>query len=353
MLLRVVALWLAAATLAAGQQEAVGEDGVRTKPVVIRLQPQQHRPGFLNRPVAAGPVTAPRPTLQPQLQPQLRLSSSPAAQLPLAQSRAPASFVLQPQFGNGIAQSQTPPSLLPQNRFGLTAAAPASPASPASPGTATSALEQSLQQFFPRSGPATPPPPPPVNIPPDVQNQLIKFFGLDSFGIPGLTGQHPEGFGGAVSELRAAGIPVSGLPANALTSASESQFSGLAQQAGVQDALHPQPDLLSQANPNFAGAFGQRLQGFTPNVLTGGNPNSNLPLPADQPGQSGLIGLLSTGIRQLVQECQYIQLNVQFNYSEYLQRALPTRLARDCQECCRKRPEPEAVAALDRQARPL
>lgn len=37
-----------------------------------------------------------------------------------------------------------------------------------------------------------------MNIPPDVQNQLIKFFGLDSFGIPGLTGSHPNGFAGAV-----------------------------------------------------------------------------------------------------------------------------------------------------------
>lgn len=57
------------------------------------------------------------------------------------------------------------------------------------------------QQFIPRTS-ASVPPPPPVTIPPDVQNQLIKFFGLDSFGIPGLTGNHPNGFAGAVQVLR-------------------------------------------------------------------------------------------------------------------------------------------------------
>lgn len=65
---------------------------------------------------------------------------------------------------------------------------------PVLPGQATAAPPQ---QFAPREM-ATAPPPPPVNIPTDVQNQLIKFFGLDSFGIPGLTGNHPNGFAGAV-----------------------------------------------------------------------------------------------------------------------------------------------------------
>ena len=41
-------------------------------------------------------------------------------------------------------------------------------------------------QEFNRREQALPPQAPPMNIPPDVQNQLIKFFGLDSFGIPGL-----------------------------------------------------------------------------------------------------------------------------------------------------------------------
>lgn len=48
---------------------------------------------------------------------------------------------------------------------------------------------------------STIPPPPPISIPPDVQNQLIKFFGLDSFGIPGLTGNHPNGFAGAIEVI--------------------------------------------------------------------------------------------------------------------------------------------------------
>lgn len=58
--------------------------------------------------------------------------------------------------------------------------------------------QQPSNQQFVAHEVATVPPPPPVNIPPDVQNQLIKFFGLDSFGIPGLTGNHPKGFAGAV-----------------------------------------------------------------------------------------------------------------------------------------------------------
>lgn len=63
----------------------------------------------------------------------------------------------------------------------LHAAAPVLAAADPSGGAAPS-------QDFNRREQAMPPPAPPMNIPPDVQNQLIKFFGLDSFGVPGLTG---------------------------------------------------------------------------------------------------------------------------------------------------------------------
>ncbi|VDO20152.1 unnamed protein product [Haemonchus placei] len=132
------------------------------------------------------------------------------------------------------------------------------------------------QQFVPRTG-ASVPPPPPVTIPPDVQNQLIKFFGLDSFGIPGLTGNHPNGFAGAVQELRAAGIPVQGLPAEHLT------------------------DILAQANPKFQDQISQLVnEARNPGPYDGAG--APVPLPADKPGENGLIGLLSNSIRKLVKE---------------------------------------------------
>ncbi|VDM62870.1 unnamed protein product [Angiostrongylus costaricensis] len=144
------------------------------------------------------------------------------------------------------------------------------------------------QQFVPRTG-ASVPPPPPVTIPPDVQNQLIKFFGLDSFGIPGLTGNHPNGFAGAVQELRAAGIPVQGLLPEHL--------SGNA----VAHAAPTQGDVLAQANPKFQDQLTQLVNEARNSGPYEGN-GGQVPLPADKPGENGLIGLLSNSIRKLVKE---------------------------------------------------
>ncbi|VDM75460.1 unnamed protein product [Strongylus vulgaris] len=147
------------------------------------------------------------------------------------------------------------------------------------------------QQFIPRGG-ASIPPPPPVTIPPDVQNQLIKFFGLDSFGIPGLTGNHPNGFAGAVQELRAAGIPVQGLPAEHINGNAVSHAAPTQQVSA---------DVLAQANPKFQDQITQLVNEARNSGPYEGN-GGHVPLPADKPGENGLIGLLSNSIRKLVKE---------------------------------------------------
>uniref|UniRef100_A0A1I7ZAV8 Lipocln_cytosolic_FA-bd_dom domain-containing protein n=1 Tax=Steinernema glaseri TaxID=37863 RepID=A0A1I7ZAV8_9BILA len=164
-------------------------------------------------------------------------------------------------------------------------------APPAPPAAQQPIIAQTLapgQQFVPREI-VTPPPPPPVNIPPDVQNQLIKFFGLDTFGIPGLTGNHPNGFAGAVQELKAAGVPIQGLPAEHLPNAG-----GL-----PQPQFQPQNDVLAQANPNFNSDFNQLVNEAKNGAF---RPAGSVPLPDARPGENGLIGLLSSSIRKLVQE---------------------------------------------------
>ncbi|VDP08101.1 unnamed protein product [Heligmosomoides polygyrus] len=215
-----------------------------TQPVVIRLQPMSTRPRFLSE------VSAPR-AVQPPMVPSAPTDSlptvAPAAQQPLPPSPPAAQ---QPVF------QQTAP-----------------------PGS---------QQFIPRTS-ASVPPPPPVTIPPDVQNQLIKFFGLDSFGIPGLTGNHPNGFAGAVQELRAAGIPVQGLPAE--------HVNGNA----VAHAAPSQSDVLAQANPKFQDQLSQLVSEARSSGPYEGTVG-HVPLPADKPGENGLIGLLSNSIRKLVKE---------------------------------------------------
>ncbi|VDK42336.1 unnamed protein product [Anisakis simplex] len=205
------------------------------RPVLIRLQPQPHRPNFMKD------LTPPK-TFQS------------TAQKPSVPSRP------------DITQTPT--------------AAP--------PGAHQPVIAQttsSEQKFIPREI-VTPPPPPPVNIPTDVQNQLIKFFGLDSFGIPGLTGNHPNGFAGAIQELRAAGFPVQGLPFEHATG-------GAAPQA-------PQSDVLTQANPAFGNQLNQLLnEASGPTNYHG---SGNVPLPESTPGENGLIGLLSSSIKKLVQD---------------------------------------------------
>ncbi|VDP14526.1 unnamed protein product [Onchocerca flexuosa] len=148
MIMRIVSILLIAASITHAD--------ISDRPIKIRLPPQNRKPNFMKE------MAPPRP-------------------MPLE----PATSFNRPQKLNpGIRPSLTPAAQLP-------------------------VIPPAKQQFVPRPI-TTPPPPPPINIPPDVQNQLIKFFGLDSFGIPGLTGNHPDGFAGAIQELRAAGIPVQG-----------------------------------------------------------------------------------------------------------------------------------------------
>uniref|UniRef100_A0A0N4ZBD6 Lipocln_cytosolic_FA-bd_dom domain-containing protein n=1 Tax=Parastrongyloides trichosuri TaxID=131310 RepID=A0A0N4ZBD6_PARTI len=230
------------------------------QPVVIRLDPQPKKPNFMKE------VEPPR-AIHP---PSQKTHSSQTMRLD-APSTSPSLPTLPPIPGAAVQP----------NIFG--ALPPAPPAVeqplmtvPGSPGSSN---------FTPREI-VTPPPPPPVQIPTDVQNQLIKFFGLDSFGIPGLTGNHPNGFAGAVQELRAAGIPVQALPADHVP--------------GAPPPTTPQSDVLSEANPNFANQINQLM-----NEVKGGSAyhgSGNVPLPEPTPGENGLIGLLSTSIRKLVKE---------------------------------------------------
>ncbi|CAI5456095.1 unnamed protein product [Caenorhabditis angaria] len=212
-------------------------------PVVIHLAPQQHRPRFL------GNVVPPR----------------------AVESRAQAAPSVSQQAAIAVPQAQQPIALPP---------APPAAQQPVLPVAASGD-----QTFVARTG-ASVPPPPPVTIPPDVQNQLIKFFGLDSFGIPGLTGNHPNGFAGAVQELRSAGIPVQGLPAEHVNPDAV--------------AAKPADDVLAQANPNFQDQLTQLQQAASnPGPYKGG---ASLPLPAETPGENGLIGLLSNSIRKVIKD---------------------------------------------------
>lgn len=164
------------------------------------------------------------------------------------------------------------------------------------------------EQFTPREI-TTIPPPPPVNIPPDVQNQLIKFFGLDSFGIPGLTGNHPEGFAGAIEELRKAGIPIQGLPPEHLTSTGNNTDDGSSSSAHQSDAV-------ARASPTFGNQLNQLYnEAAGPTDYHAGL--SNIPLPEATPGENGLIGLLSSSVRKLVHDS---------GIADAMQQGLPTVL---------------------------
>lgn len=90
--------------------------------------------------------------------------------------------------------------------------------------------------------------------------------------------------------MRAAGIPVQGLPV---------------EHVGGQLIQAPQSDVLVQANPNFANDFNNLIN----EAQNGGgafhSANSgmaNVPLPEAKPGENGLIGLLSSSIRKLVKD---------------------------------------------------
>ncbi|CAD5222738.1 unnamed protein product [Bursaphelenchus xylophilus] len=239
--------------------------------VVVRLEPQSVIRAVPQAPRAMEPVaTPPAAVHQRQMPP-------PSAQQP--QARAPVASQ-QPQQ----VASPAPQPAQPAEQVRQVHSAAAAPGIRAQTPTLPQAGIAGAQEFTPRES-AVPPQAPPVNIPPDVQNQLIKFFGLDSFGIPGLTGSHPDGFAGAVQEMRAAGIPIQGLP-----------LDHVAGQPVPAANANAQPDLLGQANPNFA------LNNIMNDASNVPHTAGSIPLPDAKPGENGLIGLLSSSIRKLVKD---------------------------------------------------
>lgn len=85
--------------------------------------------------------------------------------------------------------------------------------------------------------------------------------------------------------MRAAGIPVQGIPPP--------------QQP---KAVPVNNDILSQANPNFSDQIvALQKEANNPGPYRGA---ASIPLPADNPGENGLIGLLSTSIRKLVKDSE-------------------------------------------------
>ncbi|KAL7073675.1 hypothetical protein ACQ4LE_007375 [Meloidogyne hapla] len=227
----------------------------RQRTVIMRLEPLADKPPFLNQ--AEPPRAIPQNSVQFHKNDQLE--SKPHT-LP------------QSQQSNRMETQQKESPV----QFAMPTVAAQQPVIPP-----LSSLSQPI--LNPREE-ATPPPAPPMNIPTDVQNQLIKFLGLDSFGIPGLTGSHPKGFAGAVEELRSQGIPIQGLPL---------------EHVGGQAIHAPQNDALVQANPKFGNELNSLLEGsrgpFNP---TGGS----APLPDAKPGDNGLIGLLSSSVRRFVKD---------------------------------------------------
>uniref|UniRef100_A0AC35U5W6 Lipocln_cytosolic_FA-bd_dom domain-containing protein n=1 Tax=Rhabditophanes sp. KR3021 TaxID=114890 RepID=A0AC35U5W6_9BILA len=243
------------------------------KPVVIRLEAQPKKANFMNT------METPR-ALMPT---NTRVQGTPTTRI---QAAPTSEFVAPgPRMTSVAGAPQIPPAAIPQpNIFG--GALPPAPPSAQQPNMGFGASPGTLT-FVPRTI-VTPPPPPPVEIPADVQNQLIKFFGLDSFGIPGLTGNHPNGLAGAVQELRAAGIPVQALPAEHVP--------------GNVPITQPKSDILSEANPNFASPINQLMNELKGTGSSNHQGSGAIPLPEATPGENGFIGFLSTSIRKLVKE---------------------------------------------------
>ncbi|KAI6233764.1 Calycin-like domain and Calycin domain-containing protein [Aphelenchoides fujianensis] len=263
--------FLAACLLCASAQR---EDPQRT--VVMRLDPQNRGASFMRPVDPPHAISAQQPAV-PQ--------PAPAASAPRQPMATPAAVAAPRVDANTVRQV---PSVSAGSPPGTATPAVQSPVHAQKPVLAPASEITAASQQFERRELAIPPQAPPVNIPPDVQNQLIKFFGLDSFGIPGLTGSHPNGFAGAVQELRAAGIPVQGIPA---------------EHVGAQPVqFQPQgSELLGQANPNFATAQ-NAFQNIMSEPAQFHSSAGGVPLPDAKPGENGLIGLLSSSIRKLFKD---------------------------------------------------
>ncbi|KAI6189154.1 Calycin-like domain and Calycin domain-containing protein [Aphelenchoides besseyi] len=239
--------------------------------VIMRLEPQNEQRASFMRPVdPPHAISAQAPSVPQQ-------ARQPMAAVPTATAPRTEPNPVRQIPSSGATAS--PPG---------TSTPVASPVHAQQPVLAPASEANSAGQQFDRRELAVPPQAPPVNIPPDVQNQLIKFFGLDSFGIPGLTGNHPNGFAGAVQELRAAGIPVQGIPP---------------EHVGAQPMqLQPQgSELLGQANPNFANGA-NAFQNIMSEPAQFHSSSGGVPLPDAKPGENGLIGLLSSSIRKLFKD---------------------------------------------------
>ncbi|CAD5217123.1 unnamed protein product [Bursaphelenchus okinawaensis] len=260
--------------LAALALSAVAQNSDET--VVVRLEPQR---------ASAQIPRAMEPAQTPLSSPVHQRQMPPTAQQPRSVPQVPAQVpqgVPQSALGQTIqVPQQVPAQPADQVRQVHTVASP--PGIRAQSPNLTPSGLNGQQEFTPRDN-AVPPQAPPMNIPPDVQNQLIKFFGLDSFGIPGLTGNHPNGFAGAVQEMRAAGIPLQGLPLD--------HVAGQPVPAGA----NPQQDLLAQANPSFG------MNNIMNDASNVPHSAASIPLPDAKPGENGLIGLLSSSIRKLVKD---------------------------------------------------
>lgn len=92
--------------------------------------------------------------------------------------------------------------------------------------------------------------------------------------------------------MRAAGIPVQGLPV---------------EHVGGQPIQAPQSNVLVQANPNFANDFNNLVNEARNGggAFHAGGVGGNVPLPEAKPGENGLIGLLSSSIRKLVKDSMF------------------------------------------------
>uniref|UniRef100_A0A915EIB7 ubiquitinyl hydrolase 1 n=1 Tax=Ditylenchus dipsaci TaxID=166011 RepID=A0A915EIB7_9BILA len=202
--------------------------GDASRTVVMRLEPQPTKPNFMRQ------VEPPRAIAQHVASP----AQAPAS-VPQPQSQQPNQRFVSSQAPSQSSRGVPPPTVAAQQPILPTSQSP-------------------NQQFVPR----------------------------EMLCIPGLTGNHPNGFAGAVQELRAAGIPVQGLPV---------------EHVGGQPIQAPQSDVLVQANPNFANELNNLM-----NEAKSGGPfhasQANVPLPDAKPGDNGLIGLLSSSIRKLVKD---------------------------------------------------
>lgn len=167
-------------SLVSGQFDSSFNDLDAKQTIVMRLEPQPQKPNFMQQ--AQPPRAVPQHVSSPKQEEQQVLSSQAQQMYRPNNNNSPQTPIVQESQQKIVRTVNSPPVGAQQ---------------PILPAATQQQVGGATSQFVPRET-VTLAPAPPMNIPPDVQNQLIKFFGLDSFGIPGLTGNHPNGFAGAV-----------------------------------------------------------------------------------------------------------------------------------------------------------